>query len=594
MHRSGTSVVTRALQCLGVNLGDRLMPPGADNPKGFFEDMDVVNINDRLLRQLNSAWHSPPTFSDDTLSAIARLSAGKLGVLARRTLSLKISDDLPFGIKDPRLCVLLHFWRPVFRDLNLQVSALVVLRNPLSVAASLRRRNALTPDRSLDLWLRYMLAAVTDIEPYWRTTVVEYESIISSPYFELERVARELELTPDREDVTAFARSFLGERLSQACEDEIGAACPNAVSRTYNLLREVGEGSAQLADASARFITYKAELSPTLPDPACSESAREATGEKSAGKTVLVHLATGIGNIVFATPLLQVLASAGFVVDVLLDADYAGVGELLQGWSAVRTVYDGRCERVNYVAYTQLVVAVPPFSWGRYAPWYAQTKGTIPRPPDILFYRNEQAYYLDFARRLGCNMRKPPYYFLPVSSEDADGDRRTIVLAPGCKPEAMAAKRWPFFPELAASFEDVVVVGTNDDLLRFDGSPMAFPKHARSFVGSLTLRETAAVIARARVVVGNDSGLGHIAGALGVPTILLFGPTPDRTLGHLPLNVTVMRTDLECEPCWFERRFHACNARVDCLNRLSLDSVVRRVEEVGKIAPIANPTSVLR
>jgi ADP-heptose:LPS heptosyltransferase len=191
-------------------------------------------------------------------------------------------------------------------------------------------------------------------------------------------------------------------------------------------------------------------------------------------------------------------------------------------------------------------------------------------------------------------MHKPPYYFLPVSSEDADGNRGTIVLAPGCKPEAMAAKRWPFFPELAARFEDVVVVGTDDDLLRFDGSPMEFPKHVRSFVGSLTLRETAAVIARAGAVVANDSGLGHVAGALGVPTILLFGPTPDRTLGHLPLNVTVMRTDLECEPCWFGRRFHACNARVDCLNRLSLDSVVRRVEEVGKIAAIAIPTSVLR
>jgi ADP-heptose:LPS heptosyltransferase len=204
----------------------------------------------------------------------------------------------------------------------------------------------------------------------------------------------------------------------------------------------------------------------------------------------------------------------------------------------------------------------------------------------MLFYRDEQSYYLDFARRLGCNIDKPPHYFLPIPSEGADGDHKTIVLAPGCKPEAMAAKRWPFFPELAASFEHVVLVGTDDDLIRFDGSPMVFPKHVRSFVGQLTFRETAAVIARARVVVANDSGLGHVSGALGVPTILLFGPTPDRTLGRLPPNVTIMRSDLECEPCWFGRRFRACDARVDCLNRLSLDSVVRRVSEAGRIARI--------
>lgn len=590
MHRSGTSVVARALQSLGVSLGDRLMPPGDDNPKGFFEDIDVVNINDRVLRQLNAAWHSPPTFSDDTLSSISTLSAGKLGVLATQALGHKISAEMPFAIKDPRLCVLLHFWRPVFRDLNLQVDCLVVLRNPWSVATSLRHRNALTPERSLDLWLRYMLAAVTEGEPYWRTRVVEYESIIASPDFELKRVARELDLTLDREDAISFSSTFLDKRLNHAHEDEIGAAFPNAVSRTYNLLREIGKGSAQLADVSARLITYKTAISPAFPRITCSA---EAVSEKPRIKTVLVHLATGIGNIVLATPLLQVLANAGFVVDVLLDADYAGVGELLQGWNSVRNVYDGRCERVSYATYTQLVVAVPPFSWGRYAPWYTHA-AALPRPPDILFYRNEQAYYLDFARRLGCKMDRPPHYFLPISNEDVIGDRTTVVLAPGCKSDVMAAKRWPFFAELAASFEDVVVVGTDDDLLRFDGSSMAFPKHARLFVGRLTLRETAAVIARARVVVANDSGLGHVAGALGVPTILLFGPTPDRTLGRLPLNVTVMRTDLECAPCWFGRRFRACNARVDCLDQLSLDSVVRRVEEVGKVAPIANPVSVFR
>lgn len=59
MHRSGTSVVTRALRSVGVSLGDRLMPAIAGvNDKGFWEDLDIVNLNERLLSACGHVWHS--------------------------------------------------------------------------------------------------------------------------------------------------------------------------------------------------------------------------------------------------------------------------------------------------------------------------------------------------------------------------------------------------------------------------------------------------------------------------------------------------------------------------------------------------------
>jgi ADP-heptose:LPS heptosyltransferase len=294
---------------------------------------------------------------------------------------------------------------------------------------------------------------------------------------------------------------------------------------------------------------------------------------------VLVHLASGIGNIVLATPLLMVLARQGYTVDVLLDADYTGVSELLQDWSALRTVYDLRRERPAETSYTRQAVAIPPFYWGRYARRYARYRPY--RPPDDLFFRDEQAYYLEFGRALGCEVASPPYYFLPIAADAVRASNRTtLVLAPGSKTGQMAAKRWPYFAKLADAFEDVVVVGTPDDLTHFDGSQMRFPNHVRSFVGNLSIRETAEVIAGAGAVVANDCGLGHIAGALGVPTVLLFGPTPDRTLGRLPPNVTVLRSGLACEPCWLRSRLAACDGQVHCLNRLSLDSVLSALSKV--------------
>jgi ADP-heptose:LPS heptosyltransferase len=80
--------------------------------------------------------------------------------------------------------------------------------------------------------------------------------------------------------------------------------------------------------------------------------------------------------------------------------------------------------------------------------------------------------------------------------------------------------------------------------------------------------------------VANDSGLGHMSGALGTPTILLFGPTPDRTLGALPPNVQILRAGLPCEPCWLSHRFKGCGGRVDCLGALSVEMVAAAVKRV--------------
>ncbi len=312
---------------------------------------------------------------------------------------------------------------------------------------------------------------------------------------------------------------------------------------------------------------------------------------------VLVHLAAGVGNIVLATPLLVALDAAGFAVDVLLDADYPPTAELLKGWSVVGEVLGCGARRASHVfgRYDALVPAVPPFYWPRFARYYprgARTTMTktattlLRRPPDALFYRDEQAYYLACADSLlaGLVMKggaRRAVYRLPVAASDefVTGPR-TLALAPGCKGGEMGAKRWPYFAELAACFDDVVVVGTAEDLLRADGSRLEFPAHARLFVDQLSLRETARLLASCGAVVANDSGLAHVAAAVGTPVVMIFGPTPDLTLGPLAPNVTVVRAGLACEPCWFGPRLRACAGSLDCLREISLARVEREARRL--------------
>ncbi|MFL6227745.1 MAG: glycosyltransferase family 9 protein [Pyrinomonadaceae bacterium] len=299
---------------------------------------------------------------------------------------------------------------------------------------------------------------------------------------------------------------------------------------------------------------------------------------KAAGdrREVLVHLAAGVGNVVLATPLVVALADLGFTVDVLLGADYAQTAELLRGWSIVREVYAGGSRVTRWRDYDALVPAVPPFYWSRFARLYAGDARAVERPPASLFYRDEQQFYLAFAHRLGADSSAHPVYRLPVAPADGLGvGGATLVIAPGSKGGEMRAKRWGGFAELAELFDDVAVVGTSEDLLTSAGKTLKFPPHARLFVDRLTLVETAQVLAAAGVVVANDSGLAHVAAAVGTPTVMIFGPTPHETLGRLAPNVEVLRAGLACEPCWFGARVRACDARLSCLREIPVERVAR-------------------
>jgi ADP-heptose:LPS heptosyltransferase len=75
-------------------------------------------------------------------------------------------------------------------------------------------------------------------------------------------------------------------------------------------------------------------------------------------------------------------------------------------------------------------------------------------------------------------------------------------------------------------------------------------------------------------------GLGHVAAAVGAPTVMIFGPTPNETLGRLRPNVTVVRAGLTCEPCWFKARFEACTGRIECLRAVPVDRVAAEARQL--------------
>jgi ADP-heptose:LPS heptosyltransferase len=86
------------------------------------------------------------------------------------------------------------------------------------------------------------------------------------------------------------------------------------------------------------------------------------------------------------------------------------------------------------------------------------------------------------------------------------------------------------------------------------------------------------LIASARAYVGNDSGVSHLAAWLGVPSVVVFGPSDPVRWRPLGENVEVVRSPLACAPC-FETSPQNCE-RPDCILEVSPADVLQALQRV--------------
>jgi hypothetical protein len=131
-HRSGTSALAGVLSILGLNFGGDLIPadPGV-NEKGYYENRDIVEFNNRLLESLGSGWYDVFEFPPDWADLLTKTEfPGKLSEIFLKGFSTQNN----WAIKDPRLCRLLPFWKHQLEVLGSDTYCAFVLRNPIEVA----------------------------------------------------------------------------------------------------------------------------------------------------------------------------------------------------------------------------------------------------------------------------------------------------------------------------------------------------------------------------------------------------------------------------------------------------------------------------
>jgi heptosyltransferase-2 len=155
------------------------------------------------------------------------------------------------------------------------------------------------------------------------------------------------------------------------------------------------------------------------------------------------------------------------------------------------------------------------------------------------------------------------------------------------------AKAWPWerYRELCRGLgrdRPVVVAGSAGDHGVCDRVAGGLPGVV-NLAGKTGLGEFIALVGGARAVVANDSGAPHVAAAMGVPVVVLFGSTSPAWTAPLGEAVEVLQHRVHCNPCF--RR--TCPTQLECFNGIEVqavhDAVARAVARSGEKPVGARP-----
>ena len=268
MHRAGTSVVARALQAHGIDLGPRLMSADVRmNARGFFEDLDLVRIDDALLDACGADWKSVALLDevDWTAPAFAAQATAAAALLAAR-----LAPTGAYGCKDPRIPRLLPFWQRQFASAGVADHYVVAIRHPRSVIASLTARDGLDERRSGWLWLTHLVCAL-HYSKNRPLVVVDYDRMLAAPQHELARIGSALRIAPTADAIAAsalFVDGFLSPELrhaEHAAADLAHVSLPSAVAEAWAVASALARDEASPDQCRTRIETLFADLRQASP-----------------------------------------------------------------------------------------------------------------------------------------------------------------------------------------------------------------------------------------------------------------------------------------------------------------------------------------
>jgi len=271
---------------------------------------------------------------------------------------------------------------------------------------------------------------------------------------------------------------------------------------------------------------------------------------------ILITASEGIGNTIAITPMVSAVRQL-YKGDNIYLLIRARVGELLDLWEVPNTIIYNQKDLEGI----EFDLHIPTYAS------YAQDYDKLKIKKSLEIPRKEEVTEVEInmlqARKLGFQDETPKMHvdigrFAPIHEK-----KYLIGLSDtSLETEHWRRKKWPWFKELAKLLVKefdcfVVFIGGSDNLKRYHD--FKWSSSIWSFMGSLSLSDSAGVLNRCDFVIANDSGVYHMADALERPGIVLIGPTAAPK--NLPVNDTmeVVNSGVGCIPCMSDKKkWNAC------------------------------------
>ena len=215
--------------------------------------------------------------------------------------------------------------------------------------------------------------------------------------------------------------------------------------------------------------------------------------------------------------------------------------------------------------------------------------------------RHESEYWLDIARAVGAETPSTPRTEIHITDEDrseadrllpTEGEGPLIALHPGSG-DYSHARRWPWqgFAETAGELGSsrnvrLVLVGSRAEAGLNRQLKEALRAPVIDLTGLTTVKTLAACLDRCALFIGNDSGVAHLASAVGTPSLTIFGPSnaaawsPVGTVRWQPGDILptfehqegiYLELGLPCQPCLYRR--YSVGSREGCPSRQCLEQI---------------------
>lgn len=264
-HRSGTSLLTRLINMMGAYFGVGAASIGFnnENPKGFWERRDVIDVNDEILLHKGCTWEQLAAWKMETLPN--KKSFKELDEIDHKikNILLELDANRPWVVKDPRLCLTYPYWKR-----HLEVPVLVnMTREPLEVALSLKTRNKFPLHHGLAIW-EYYAVGMVNAALELPAIHISHREILTDPYGSVKTLLEKLQKAgvdglrlPKQEEVAAFIEPSLYHSKTENLNTE------ELLTPFQSSLQAMTEGKKPLPDAplqpselSRQIMEYRRSL----------------------------------------------------------------------------------------------------------------------------------------------------------------------------------------------------------------------------------------------------------------------------------------------------------------------------------------------